>query len=315
MRINNILMVSPMYKELNWLLEKRKDNLINKRFRFLPEGNVQEEDYGWADAFVSFKRPNNFQFCNIRWVHSLGAGVDKILKGDNWKEDVLLTRTICSFGQKISEYCLSYILRDLQQHNSYNTAQNKKEWTSFAPVPLKEKTVLVYGTGVIGQEVARTLSFFGVRVYGISLSGKQKDFFEYVHPSLDEGKELDKVKFPDYVINTMPNTKQTVGMFNKARFSKLEDAVFINVGRGESVDHGALLEALGKGIRLAVLDVFPEEPLPKDNPLWNHPNVIITPHISAITTPEEGIDCFLKTLHNIETGKALQNQVDLIKGF
>ncbi|MDQ0256799.1 phosphoglycerate dehydrogenase-like enzyme [Evansella vedderi] len=314
MEIKHILIVSPMHKEIEALL-KTKNVPMDKEFRFHTEETVTEQDYDWADTFVSFKRPANFRFGNIKWVHSFGAGVDKIMKNIQWKEDVLLTRTICSFGEKISEYALSHLLRDLQNHDKYTDMQENKIWKEVAPIPMKEKKVVVFGTGVIGQEVARSLSFFGVNVYGVSLSGKQKEYFKEVYSSEGEGY-YQAISAADYVINTMPLTKITEGIFNRAFFNALENAFFINVGRGESVDNGALLEALDKGrVRKAVLDVFPEEPLPKEDVFWTHPKVMVTPHISALTTAEDGLDCFLDTLTNIENDNEIPNLVDLKKGF
>lgn len=313
MNIQKILFVSPMYKELQTILNAKVVN-EGKQFRFYTEEEVTGADYLWADAFVSFKRPENFSFGNIKWVHSLGAGVDKILKKRRWKEDVILTRTICSFGEKISEYCLSYILRDVQQHAKYDELKTKKEWHEVTPIPLNEKKVVIYGTGVIGQEVARVLSNFGVNVYGVSLSGKTKEYFARVFSSESEYHHI--LEEADYVINTMPLTERTIELFNHEIFHHFSQTMFINVGRGESVDKQSLLDALEQGyVKLAILDVFQEEPLPVSDTYWGHTKVIVTPHISAITTPEEGIDCFLETLHNIEANKNLNNLVDLKKGF
>ncbi|PYZ95003.1 dihydrofolate reductase [Salipaludibacillus keqinensis] len=313
MDIKNILFVSPMYKDIQSILNDKRVN-EEKQFRFRSEEDVVEEDYLWADGFVSFKRPDNFSFANMKWVHSFGAGVDKILQGEPWKEDVVLTRTISSFGQKISEYCLSYILGDVQKHDTYEELKNEKDWNPLVPIPLHEKQAVIYGTGVIGQEVAKTLSYFGVKVYGVSLSGNKKDHFQDVFSSESDYTHI--LAKTEYVINTMPLTEKTKEMFHSTLFSHMNEAMFINVGRGESVSNQDLLEALTKkNVRFAVLDVFHEEPLPKEDPFWAHPQVTVTPHISAVTTPNEGVDCFLETLDRLEKDQPLLNEVDLSKGF
>ncbi len=313
-KINHILFVSPMYRDIKSILENKGFD-DRKEVRYRSEQGVTTEDYRWADSLVTFNRPENFQFENIKWVHSLGAGIDKILKREKWKDDVVLTRTICSFGQKISEYCLSYILRDVQNHNMYESFQSKKEWKPIAPTPLRKKQVVIFGTGVIGQEVAKVLTSFGVTVFGVSLSGKAKEPFTGIFSSEDSNYDHYLAR-ADYVINTMPLTEKTRSMFNTNFFHKCSQTCFINIGRGESVHYESLLKALNSGqIRKAVLDVFEEEPLPTDDLLWNHPNVIITPHISAVTTPEEGVECFIDTLHKIENEAPLPNKVDLTKGF
>ncbi|MDG5787046.1 D-2-hydroxyacid dehydrogenase [Evansella sp. AB-P1] len=313
MKITKILFTGNIYKDVEEIM-KREGYLQNKQLRFLAEEEVSEQDYQWADAYVSFRPTENFNFGNIKWVHSLGAGVDRFLQLPFWKEGIPLTRTICSFGKRISEYSLSYILKDLQYHNKFNQFQHNKEWNPITPLLLKEISIVIFGTGEIGQEVARVFSSFGVKVYGVSLSGRKKDHFEKVVFR----EELDGEFFQgiNYVINTLPLTDNTVDMFNHEFFDQLSADGFINVGRGASVNNKDLIAALENGnIRSAVLDVFEEEPLPKDSPLWDHPNVTITPHISAVTTPEEAVECFLQTLNNIEENKKLTNVVDFKKGF
>jgi len=111
-------------------------------------------------------------------------------------------------------------------------------------------------------------------------------------------------------------TEKTELLFNKDFFCHVKGAGFINVGRGASVDERALLAALEEyKVRYAVLDVFTEEPLPEEHPFWKHPNVKITPHISAVTTPEEGVECFLETLKNIEENNPLRNKVDIQRQY
>ncbi|WP_235182722.1 NAD(P)-dependent oxidoreductase [Gracilibacillus boraciitolerans] len=234
---------------------------------------------------------------------------------NKWPEDVILTRMICSFGERISEYCLSYILKDLQSHDQFQALQSHKEWQSITPKMLSESKILIYGTGEIGQKIAQAISFFGgVNVYGVSLSGKQKDFFKKVF-SLDDHYPL--LEEMDFIINTLPLTSDTENMLNKDIFSYLSDAVLINVGRGgKSLSEGDLIHAIKNGkIRLAVLDVLAEEPLPKYHELWNHPQVIITPHISAVTTAEEAVESFVDTLSRIEKNQPLYNRVDIEKGY
>lgn len=310
MEIENIVVVSPMYKEIQKLIES---NGLQKNFRYLPEDEVTPDDIVWADAFLAFNLKSNYDYSSLKWVHSLGAGVDKFLFKKEWDERVLLTRTICSFGQRIAEYCLSYILKDIQFHDQFQELQTNQNWKPITPRLLSEQKVMIYGTGEIGQKTAEILSSFGVDVYGVSLSGKEKEFFKEVMRVDDHLSKLSQI---NYVINTLPLTEKTEGMFNHNFFNELSNVGFINVGRGASLDEKALLQALDENrIKFAVLDVFAKEPLPVDNPLWNHPKVSITPHISAVTTPKEAVDCFIKTLKNIEENKPLHNKVDVAKGF
>ncbi|HYK73502.1 MAG TPA: D-2-hydroxyacid dehydrogenase [Pseudoneobacillus sp.] len=310
MNIQNILVVSPMYKVLQPLIEKEQ---IEKNFRFLPEEKLSTDQLVWSDALVCFNLKTNVDYSQVKWVHSLGAGVDRFLYGKSWDQKVLLTRTVCSFGQRIAEYCLSYILKDLQFHDQFRHAKVHKKWEPMTPKLISDQKVMIYGTGEIGQKTAEIFSVLGVEVFGVSLSGKAKESFKEVMTLESHYSRLSEM---DYIINTLPLTGKTANLFSAEIFGLLSNAGFINVGRGATLDEGALLEALNKQyVRFAVLDVFNQEPLPEENPLWVHPNVQITPHISAVTTPEEGVACFVETLKNIDENKPLRNKVDVEKGY
>jgi phosphoglycerate dehydrogenase-like enzyme len=310
MNIKNILFLTPMYNEVKSIIENKE---LNKNFRFLNEQEVEKGDFQWADAVVCFNTKDDYDYSSVKWVHSLGAGVDRFLYKKQWYENVLLTRTICSFGQRIAEYCLSYILKDIQLHDQFQELKVEKKWQPVTPKLLKDQKIMIYGTGEIGQKTAELFKSFGVEVYGVSLSGKQKEFFEKVMSLESHFSRLNEM---DYIINTLPLTEITASLFDDKIFTKLSGAGFINVGRGASLNEIALVHALDeKQLRFAVLDVFANEPLSEENPLWTHPNVLITPHISAVTTPHEAVDCFIDTLKNIEENNPLTNEVDIVKGY
>ncbi|WP_210611253.1 D-2-hydroxyacid dehydrogenase [Priestia flexa] len=311
MEIQNILVTSRMYKELESIIEK--EDKRGKAFRYVDEKHIKDEDLRWADAYVSFYPVENFAFHQLKWVHSLGAGVDRYVQLDSWKEDVLLTRTVCSFGERMSEYCLSYMLSELQYHAAFQKAQNKKKWQPLEPILLSTQKVVIYGTGEIGQAIAEMLKQFGVQVTGVSRSGTRNQRFHQVVTAGDEASYLQEA---DWIINTLPLTPETNHMFNAEWMNILQSAYFINVGRGATVDAVALIEAINKRkIKKAFLDVFEVEPLPESDMLWEHKNIVITPHISAVTTPEEAVACFLDTLDRIEEDKPLENKVDLNRGY
>lgn len=310
MQIKNILVVSPMYKEIKSLIEKEQ---LQKDFRYLNEDEMTQEDLLWADAFVSFNVKSSYDYSHIKWVHSLGAGVDKFLYNREWPEGVLLTRTICSFGQRIAEYCLSYLLKDIQYHDKFHALQQKRNWSPITPKLISDQKVMIYGTGEIGQKTAKVLNGLGAEVFGVSLSGKEKEYFKEVMTVGDHFSQLHEM---NYLINTLPLTEQTVKLFDEDLFRHLANVGFINVGRGATVDEDALLQALNKKhLSFAVLDVFTHEPQPEDHRFWSHPNIHITPHISAVTTAEEGVDCFLETLKNLEENRPLKNIADVKKGY
>ncbi|WP_210023307.1 MULTISPECIES: D-2-hydroxyacid dehydrogenase [unclassified Paenibacillus] len=310
MKIHKILVTGRLYEEMKRLMAGRSD----KEFRFLPDHEVSEADFVWADAYVAFKPTVNFRFGHLQWVHAMGAGVDAFLHGREWKEDVLLTRTTGPFGRKISEYCLSYMLSELQVHKELRHNAEQRKWNPLTPKPLSGQKVVICGTGEIGQEIARTLSAFGVIVSGVSRSGTKQPFFAQ-NVAWKENSEV--LSEADWVINTLPLTMDTIGLFDADLFYTLRHCGFINVGRGASVREDALIAAVKEGhVRLAVLDVFAEEPLPAESPLWNEQGIVITPHISAVTTPEEAMQSFIDTLTMIEEGCRLPiNLVNPKQGY
>lgn len=308
-QINKILVSHPLYQEIEQSLRGK----VPKEFRFLPEGEATLADFQWADAFVAFKAPSTMDLTNIQWVHSLGAGVDRFIFHQTWQKDILLTRTIASFGPKISEYCLSYILRDLQLHKTFENSKRSKEWNPSEPLAVSSLKVVIFGTGVIGQEVAYHLNRFGADVSGVSLSGKPKTPFSQIVTPDQAGTVLSGAH---WVINTLPLTPQTTDLFDNKLFQDMNMACFINVGRGASVNETDLLEALEqRKLRLAVLDVFREEPLPPVSPFWNHSDIIVTPHIAAVTSLDDAVTCFLSTLEKVEAGIRPENTVDIDKGY
>lgn len=310
MKIDQIIVTGRLYKEMEAILA----GCLPQQIRFLPEEEVTGEVLQWADAYAAFQPVPEFQFHNLKWVHCLGAGVDSFLRHREWKEDVLLTRTNASFGKKISEYCLSYILADLQHHTAFSRSRMESRWIRWEPIPLHTQKVVVFGTGAIGQEIARTLKGLGVCPVGVSLGGQEKPMFDRVVKIEEAGEMLGEA---DWVINTLPLTDRTEGIFSRGIFKELRNAGFINVGRGATVEESALVQALERGsLRLAVLDVFREEPLLKTSILWKTPNVQITPHIAAVTSPEEAARELVHTLEAIEKEQfPLVNQVDRLRGY
>lgn len=310
MYIKNILVAGNFEEEFY----KQLPRDFQYDLRFVEVAQIKETDLTWADVYVGSSPASGFHFQNLKWVHSFNAGVNNYLEVDGWKEhDVLLTRTICSFGQRISEYCLSYILRELQYQRYFEEKQKLKEWSKKTPKMVKDQKIVIFGTGEIGQEVAKTFSQFGSSVYGVSQTGKQKEYFQEV---VQTASASSVVPDSDWVISTLPLTGETKDLFNRKLFSYFTGAGFINVGRGATVDELALVNALNEGkVRQAVLDVFKEEPLPQSSQLWEREDVIITPHISAVTELDEAIFCFLETLKKIENHEELPNKVDFNKGY
>lgn len=312
MKINRILITGRLYAELEPILINAR---LDAELRCKAETNVTEADLAWADAYVGFRPVPGFHTEGLQWVHALGAGVDAFIHKKIWNRGVLLTRTTGDFGRKIAAYTLSHMLADVQLHQIFAAQQASREWSPIAPASLDGQRAVVFGTGSIGQEVARTLQAFGLHVTGISSRGASKPGFRHVIPVQQAAAVL---PHSDWVINTLPLTTQTERLFDDSLFARMSGCGFIQVGRGASVDTDAMLRALDAGrVRLAVLDVFEQEPLPPDSPLWTRRDVRITPHISAVTSVEEAAEGFLRTWQRIRQGSLteLPNRVDPERGY
>ncbi|HLR18376.1 MAG TPA: D-2-hydroxyacid dehydrogenase [Staphylococcus sp.] len=310
MKIQNIL-IAGQYEAS---FEPYLGFLENYHLRFKINETISEEDINWADVYVGFAPSKGFEPAKVSWVHAFNAGVNNFLAIEGWdKSNTVLTRTISDFGEKMSEYCLSYILNDLQHHKVFQTQQKEQLWLPKTPALLKNQTITIFGTGETGQVIAKVFASFGATINGVSNSGEDKAHFDQIAMI---GSDQTIIEQSDYIISTLPLTKQTEKLFNQQRFEHFNNVYFINVGRGQAVDTKALIESLNSGkVRHAVLDVFESEPLLKSSDLWHRNDVTITPHISALTDLDDAIACFCNTLENIEKDKTLSNQVDFTRGY
>jgi phosphoglycerate dehydrogenase-like enzyme len=169
---------------------------------------------------------------------------------------------------------------------------------------------VVVGTGDVGSHIAKLFSALGATVHGVSRSGRGGGPSTFATTS--RISELTRLAADaDWLILTLPLTSETRGLIGRDVLSACHGAVLMNAGRGAVVDEAIIPEALDKGwLSGAVLDVFDVEPLPKDSPLWDDRRVMISPHISGLTTPEGAIDGFLECLGEIEDGRIPARVVD-----
>jgi len=179
------------------------------------------------------------------------------------------------------------------------------------------ETIGIIGVGDIGQETARLAKAFGMRVLGVRRSGEPTEHVDQMY-SLEGLPQL--LNESDYVVNALPLTEETYHYIGAKQFAQMKcNAFYINIGRGPTTDTEALLQALlSKQIAGAGLDVFEQEPLPADHPLWQMDNVILTPHSSGHTQyyGQRTLDIFLGNLHDyITKGKPTHNLVDLLKQY
>jgi phosphoglycerate dehydrogenase-like enzyme len=277
-----------------------------------------------ADGVIGFCTPEVLAAGDrIRWIQVLSAGVERCIGIPGFAErGIALTNMQKIAGPVMSEHVMAFVLALARGFATWVPLQARGAWQDDA-VPdsrmwsLEGKTMLVVGLGGIGTETARRAHALGMNVIAIRNSGRSGP------PYVSEvGLSAELHAFAaraDVVVNTLPLTAETRGLFDQAFFDAVKrGALFVNVGRGGSVVTDALVAALEDG-RLggAGLDVTDPEPLPPDHPLWRAPNVLITPHISATTDlgEEPRWTIARENLRRFAAGGRLLSEVDVARGY
>lgn len=273
-----------------------------------------------ADIIAGFPRtiPSLENAKNLKWVHSFSAGMDRVLTPEFINSPVLASNSSGIHATPLGEHVLGFML--LFTRKFYQTFQNqqRKIWQRDEGITeLRGKTVLIAGLGHIGKEVARLSRCFGIRVFAIDTPGKEKpEFVEELGSEADFSSFLPKA---DFVVLCLPHTKETHHFFGKDHFSRMKPtAVLINIGRGGLVDEKELIDALQKKIiGGAAVDVTETEPLPRESPLWEMENVIITPHHSGLSEKymDRATEQFCVNLEAFLKGEPLPNLVDKTAGY
>jgi len=273
--------------------------------------------------------PDPAQAPRLRWVQLHSAGVDHVLDKPLWHSDVTITTASGIHAPNMAEYVLMMMLAFAHRLPRMLKYQAQGEWPSqrwqkFVPQELRGATVGVIGYGSIGRQVGRLAHAFGMRVLGMTRSGELTSGYELPEVAADPAPEPDRLYTPDqltamlsecdYVVLTLPYTSATHHFIDQTALQAMKPtAVLINVARGAIVDEAALTEALRQGhIAGAALDVFEQEPLPADSPLWKLDNIIISPHVSGFTPhyDDRATALFAENLRRYLAGEPLLNQVD-----
>jgi phosphoglycerate dehydrogenase-like enzyme len=311
----NVLIYYPgRLNEYVQLLSEHSD-----RLNLLPCDTDDDIDRHIAKAdilFVSTRFPTNYieRAEKLKWIQVMGAGVEKFTKEIVLPEGVILSRVNTYFGYKIAEYVFAYLLAICQRVQTVEENKKKKLWRQLDLEWLQGQHMGIVGTGAIGSEMAKKAISFGMTVSGCDLSTGERPFFDSMYPIDELSDFIAKMK---YVVICLPLTRETEGLFGIEEFKRMRmDAYIINTARGAIIRERDLVKALKEGmIRGAILDVFEQEPLPHDSPLWEMGNVIITPHHAGPSIPREIVEFFLGNLDRYNRGEKLEGLVDLKRGF
>jgi glyoxylate/hydroxypyruvate reductase A len=282
----------------------------------LPELEVaawpQPVDKEQVHYIAAWNAPEGFfaGFTQLKAVFSLGAGVDKLLRRGDLAEQVPIIRlTDAGMAQQMAEYVLYGVLHYQRQFDLYRQQQTQRLWQPLAPKLAQEVRVSVLGLGAIGAAVAKTLAGLGYMVSGWSRSPKEVPGVACSHGAAGLDALLANT---DVLVSVLPSTPETRGLIDREFLMRLpRGAGLINVARGDQLDQDALLELLDAGqVRFAMLDVFASEPLAAENPLWARPDVIVTPHIAAITLIGPAVQQIADNLRALQGGRMPQGLVD-----
>jgi phosphoglycerate dehydrogenase-like enzyme len=254
----------------------------------------------------------------IRWQQTPSAGVNHILTPIFLEHDIILTNGAGVHAIPISEFVLSLILYHAKQLRELQADHDQRKWEkSWLVLPeLANSTVLILGTGNIGQAIAARIKPFGARVWGGRRRPEPLPNFDKIVVGNEWHALLPEV---DYLVVATPLTPETKALIDETVLRSLPShAYLINVGRGAVVDESALTKALTEGwIAGAGLDTVSIEPLPPESPLWSLPNLFITPHTSAISPALKGriTNLFLDNLERYRGNKPLRNVVNKEAGY
>jgi Phosphoglycerate dehydrogenase and related dehydrogenases len=296
---------------------------IDANYEFVTPEHLPE-DFKWQQVLVTIGWSKDWEEhlltkdSSLQWVQSISAGVDTLPLEKFEQFGIKLTNARGIHAQSITDHLLAILfMRSRGIFDAINN-QHKHQWEKAVPIQnIQDWRILIVGTGKIGQQLAKCLQFFGVETIGINTNGRQLDYFNETYPLIDLAYQSQQA---DIVINALPLTEDTYHLYDQTYFKLMKkSATFINIGRGPSVDTEALYQALKEQtIAFAALDVFEEEPLNENHPLWEMDNCLITPHLSGYTPhfQKAFMQIFLENLSSFTTKQTLsRNLVSLTSGY
>jgi phosphoglycerate dehydrogenase-like enzyme len=256
---------------------------------------------------------------SLTWLHTGSAGVDHVLTPTvRERKGMIVTDSGPAFGPAIAEYVLAVMLLHARRLPEFLTNQRDRLWQHIPQRELLGSTIGIVGLGPIGIAVAQRAKAFGMITLGLRRTDKPAEYVDRIYIGPDGLKEI--LPQCDYLVVAAALTGESRHLIGPDDFKMMKaDALIVNIARGGLIDEQALIQSLLAGtIGGAALDVFEKEPLPKDSPLWNMPNVTITPHNSFGGTPglrRRQIELFIENLRRYTAELPLLNVVDIDRGY
>ena len=288
---------------------------------FVDENEISNsEELSDVDVLVCydpFEKLDISQLKQLKWIQLSSIGIDQVPKQKVEVQGIIVTNNRSGYSIPMGEWIVMKTLELLKNSKEFYHKQSERKWKmDTSLMELYNKTFCFVGTGSIAIEAAKRLQGFGVNIIGINTSGKNVEYFNSCYPMAELNHVLTQ---SDVIVLSIPSTKETYHLINENNISSFRNgASLINISRGSVIKESALVEALKKGtLRGAALDVFEEEPLSEDNPLWELDNVIITPHNSWISEMrnERRYHIIYENLKRYINEEKLMNVVDIEKGY
>ncbi|HSU78798.1 MAG TPA: D-2-hydroxyacid dehydrogenase [Candidatus Angelobacter sp.] len=254
----------------------------------------------------------------LKWIMVISAGLEKMPLKLIKEKDIIVTNARGIHRVPMAEYTFTMLLHVAKNAKMWLENQSKAIWDRRIKMEeLHDQTLALIGPGAIGSEIARLAKAFGMTTIGVNTKGTPVDYIDVIYKIDDL---LQAVQNAKYVVSILPETADTYKILDSKFFEAMRnDAVFVNIGRGKTVDQSSMLIALQNNqIQHAVLDVFEEEPLPNDHPFWKMDNVTVSPHFSSVTEGYQprALEIFKKNLSNyIKGSNDWINLIDLDRGY
>jgi phosphoglycerate dehydrogenase-like enzyme len=304
------------------LMEELKQVYPSVSFIFHPTIKAAKDVISDAHVLVTLSSVNEESIHSspsLTWIHNCSAGIDKLPLMLLDQEKIQLTNSRGIQTIPMAEYTMGSILQFARSGFQFQENKKKKMWDRRVETDeIFGRTIGIIGTGSIGKKIAQLARAFGMRVCGVNTNGREIEHFDY---TVDPTGLSDVLRDSDYIVLLTPHTRETEGLIGAPQLACMKsNAVLVNIARGAIVDEQALITALReKWIKGAILDVFCQEPLPENNPLWELDNVILTPHIAAKSPlyMERTMGIFKHNSALFLEGKReeMENVVDIKRGY
>ena len=279
---------------------------------------ILERHVDSADAVIAWKLPLEVlpRAKRLRWIQLTSAGAEQLLPARDMLRDVVVTNTRGIHVDLMADYALGVLVMLQWDFPRMLRDQQARTWDQRLALPLAGRTLGVVGAGAIGGEIVRRAAAFGMDVIAVR---RTPGAVEGAREVVTAGRLRQALPQCDFVVLVVPVTDATRGMIGAAELHAMKRTAFlVNIARGSVVDEAALITALRQGVIAgAALDVFDEEPLPADSPLWALPNVILTPHVAGEPADyaRRVADVFLDNVARWRRQEPLRNVVDFERGY